>query len=90
MSDFDLDKLLEQENPAEVSRRTLVDLRRRIAAGEAVPEEEIADGIRKLRQMYGQEAQTKIQKAAAKKPAKKASAKKVDTDDLLKGILGGL
>lgn len=76
---------------AELARRDLIDLRRRIANGEAVPAEELARGIREIRIMYGKEAQSAVAARAAKekKPAaKKAAAAKVDVDSLLNGILG--
>ena len=68
----------------EEGRKTLIDFRRRIANNEAIPPEELAGALLKIRQLYGKEATKK-----AAKP-KKAPAKKVDADDLLKGIIGGL
>lgn len=89
MSDL-LNQEITQED-MEVSRRHLIDMRRRIAAGDMIPEEELRDGLMKIRQMFGKEAQASF---AKKKPAKKKAAakpaKKVDADDLLNGILGGL
>lgn len=72
---------------AEETRRTLVDLRRRIANNEAVPPAELSAGLLKLRRMYGSEANIAVK---AKKPAKAKAKPKVDADDLLNGILGGL
>lgn len=92
MSDL-LDGLLTQEitpEDMEASRRNLVDMRRRIAAGEAIPAEELAEGLKKIRVMFGREAQAAF---AKKKPAKKKAAPKkakVDVDALLGGILGDL
>ncbi len=87
--------LLEQKfspEKAELSRKTLVDMRRRIAAGEAVPEEELKDALLLIREMYGREA---LAAAAKKKPTakKKAAAKKapkIDPQALLDDILGGI
>jgi hypothetical protein len=75
---------------AEVTRRTLVDLRRRISHNEAIPEDELASALLKIRKAYG--AELKANKSAAKKPAAKTAKKepKVDADALLNGLLGGL
>lgn len=83
------DILTQEISPGELGRQMLVDLRRRIANNEDVPEEELAAGLLKIREMYGKE------KAAAKtKPkaraAKKKPAKSVNADDLLNGLLGDL
>lgn len=92
MSQIDVDDILNQKfspEQMEESRKALIDCRRRIAAGEAIPAEELAENLKKIRVMYGREAQAAH---AKKKPAaKKASPKKkVDTDSLLSGILGSL
>lgn len=92
---MDVEQLLNAENPGELSRKMLLDLRRRIANGEAVPPEELAEGVRKLRQMYGEESRLKqaanVGKAVKKgSKAAKASGVKVNADDLLNGILKGL
>ncbi|ATB52675.1 hypothetical protein PVS_39 [Vibrio phage vB_VspS_VS-ABTNL-3] len=87
--------LLEQKfspEKAELSRKTLVDMRRRIAAGDAIPTDELKDALMLIREMYGREA---IAAAAKKKPAakKKAAAKKapkIDPQALLDDILGGI
>lgn len=91
MSDeINIDNILGQEFDAEVGRQMCIDLRRRVAAGEAVPPEELAKGLALLRKMYGYEAQLA---AKSKEPAKKKAApkkKKVDADELLGNLLGGL
>lgn len=93
MSQIDVDDILNQKfspEKMEESRKTLIDCRRRIAAGEAIPADELAENLKKIRAMYGREAQAAH---AKKKPAAKKKAtpkKKVDTDSLLSGILGSL
>lgn len=85
--------LLNQEITAEdmeVSRKNLIDMRRRIAAGEAIPVEELQKGLKMIRQMFGREAQASFAKTKKAAPKKKAPAKKVDVDALLGGILGDL
>ena len=101
--EVDVESLLESKfslERAEVSRKTLVDMRRRIAQGDEVPAEELAEALSLIREMYGREALATVAKAKAdskkkakKKPAKKAPKKKMDkaaVDDLLSGLLGGL
>lgn len=88
----DVDKLLDEKfspEQMEESRKTLIDMRRRIANGDAVPEEELAEALGKIRVMYGREAQASH---AKKKTAKKKAApkKKVDTNALLGDLLKGL
>lgn len=76
---------------AELSRKTLVDMRRRVAEGEAIPEQELADALHLIREMYGREAIAAV--AKKKKPAaKKTAAKKpaIDPQALLDDILGGI
>lgn len=78
---------------AELSRKTLVDMRRRIAAGEAVPEQELADALHLIREMYGREAiaaAAKKKPAAKKKAAPKKAAPKIDADALLNDLLGSI
>lgn len=85
--------LLNQEITAEdmeVSRKNLIDMRRRIAAGEAIPVEELQKGLKMIRQMFGREAQASFAKTKKATTKKKAPAKKVDVDALLGGILGDL
>lgn len=87
--------LLEQKfspEKAELSRKTLVDLRRRIAAGDVVPEEELKAALLLIREMYGREAIAAVakKKPAAKKKAAAKKAPKINADDLLKDILGGI
>lgn len=74
---------------AEITRKTLVDLRRRIANNEAIPPEELAAGLKKIRIMYGNEANIAV-KADKPKKAAKAKKAKVNVDDLLGGLLGGI
>jgi hypothetical protein len=94
VSQIDVDDILNQKfspEQMEESRKTLIDCRRRIANGEAIPAEELAENLKKIRVMYGREAQASHAKKKA--PAKRAApkkAKKVDTDSLLSGILGSL
>ena len=97
--EVDVESLLESKfslEKAELSRKTLVDMRRRIAHGDEVPAEELAEALSLIREMYGREALATVAKAKAgakKKPAKKAPKKKMDkaaVDDLLSGLLGGL
>lgn len=82
------DILNQTVSEAEVTRRSLVDLRRRIANNEAIPEEELAENLMKIRQAYGSEA--KATQAKATKAKKAAPKKKVNADDLLGDLLGGL
>lgn len=87
--------LLEQKfspEKAELSRKTLVDMRRRIAAGEAVPEEELKAALLLIREMYGREAIAAVakKKPAAKKKAAAKKAPKIDANALLNDILGDL
>lgn len=89
MSDLLNQKLSPEE--MEGARQTLVDLRRRVARNEAVPPEELAEGLRLLRKAFGREAQAAF--AKKKKPAAKAKAapkSKAKADDVLGDILGGL
>lgn len=85
-----MEELLNQPFDAEqveLSRRKLIDMRRRVANGDCIPEEELAEALVLIRKMYGREAQAaKPKKAAAKSKAKP----KVNADDLLNDILGGL
>ncbi len=87
----DVDKILEEKfspEKMEESRKTLIDMRRRIADGEAIPEKELTEALQKIRVMYGREAQAAH---AKKKPAKKAAPKKkVDTNALLGDLLSSL
>ena len=84
-----LDLLHQTMNDAEVSRRRLVDFRRRISNNEAIPPEELAEALLMIRNNFGSEAKAKA-KAAPKPKAPKASPVKLNGDDLLNDILGGL
>lgn len=88
MSDLLNQKLSPEE--MEGARQTLVDLRRRVARNEAVPPEELAEGLRLLRKAYGKEAQAAFAKKKTTKKAKAAPKSKAKADDVLGDILGGL
>jgi len=79
--------LTQTVSEAEQSRRTLVDMRRRISNNEAIPEDELAAAMLKIRNCYGSEAKAKAKKTAKPKAAK---APKKNADDLLAGLLGDL
>lgn len=81
------DILNQQISEMELTRRNLVDLRRRISNNEAIPEDELAANLLKIREMYGSE---KKATAAKKKAAPKKAAPKVDADELLGGLLDDL
>lgn len=85
-----LDDLLNQPiSEGEVTRRTLVDMRRRIANNEAIPEEELNDALMRIRKAYGSEAKAKAKATKAPK-ASKAKKPTADADKLLGDLLGGL
>lgn len=87
-----LDLLHQTMNDAEVSRRRLVDFRRRISNNEAIPPEELSEALLMIRNNFGSEAKAKAKAAPKPKAAKapKASSVKLNGDDLLNDILGGL
>lgn len=93
MSQVDIDSILGEKfslEQMEESRKTLIDMRRKIANGEAIEPELLAESIRKIRLCFGREAQAAHAKKKEAKPKKAAPAKKVDTESLLNNLLSGL
>lgn len=86
MGQLDIESILNDPIQEELARDKVRDFRKAVSQNRELSREDLAEGLRLLRLLYGKEAQTvKPKKKAA--PKKAAPKKKVSMDDVL-GNLG--